>query len=244
MQAAAGALAAAAAVVGLILVLIKDEDTPPTATTTSALRSVIALEQAPNNAVVPIAVSDLSTPPRYERDVNSQEAHCGEWAAWLESQRAASFSAPALKVSAPAGAAVTVTSVRVKIHRVEQPPEASMIMCVYGAGGYEPTYVRIDLRRPSKAPTLSQEEKGGEIGPIPNAVFTVAPGRTERLELQAGGEPGVLYEWGVEVDVTVDQRTETIAFGTASKPLRSWSVDAPSPVDYDPATQQWRPAPF
>lgn len=244
-QAVAGAVAAVAAVAGVVVLLAKDDDTGSPSTTPSALRAVITRQESRNNALVPIAVLDLPTPPRYERKSSpQQQAHCGDWVDWLESQRAASYSPPAMNVSAPAETAVTITSMRVKIHRVERPPAVSMIMCVYGAGGYEPTYVTIDLSRPESPPTLSEDEKGGEIGPIPNAVFTVAPGRTETLELQAHGEPGMLYEWGVDLDVTVNQRTEKVTFGTPQKPLRSWSVDDPPQVDYDPKTQQWRPAPF
>jgi len=204
--------------------------------------ATVELDQTPENAVFALPSDELPTPPDYVPDgPDAQESHCAEWAEWLNDQPAAQSSDPRIMVSAPAAAAATITAVRTRIFKATR-PKATFVRCHEGAGGYEPTYLQIDLDAPDRRPVLTKEMEGDEIGPLPDAVFTVGPGRTEYLALIATGKANWFYEWAVEVDVMVDGRRRTVELGSERRPLRTWSGShGLERVDYDPAAQAWVP---
>lgn len=218
-------------------------DPPPANRGTPSAR--VSVHQSPENAVFPVAPERLPTPPRYVPDPEpQQESHCVDWAKWLRSQRAAMLSNPGVAVDAPAQTAASVRDVRVRVHHVERPTTATVVQCHEGAGGEEATYLDLQLDRPDKPPVLVDYQKGGEIGSMPDAVFTVPAGRTETLSLRALGRPGTFYEWSVEVDVVVDKVTRTEKLGSADLPFRSWIGDLPGRrADYDVSTSRWEPVP-
>lgn len=250
-----GALGAVAAVLAIPVTIVAglwdgnaSDDRAAVSSTDRAPSAHIEVQQYPENAIFPVSVGDLPTPPDFVPDPeDQQESHCLEWEAWLKSHRAAMLSNPALAISAPAQAAATVTAVRVVVFRSERPRETVFVPCHEGAGGYEPTYLQLDLRRPHQRPVLFEDARGGELGPIPDAVFTVPAGRTETLALtptdpRAGR--GTFYEWGVELTVIVDRVRRTVELGTAETPFRTWLGDLRGPtVEYEMPRRQWTTTP-
>lgn len=203
-------------------------------------RARLQLLPRSHNAVVPKGIADLPVPPRYP--TSARQDHCGSWwRGWLDELHAAEASSvPTIAISAPVRAPVTVTAARVRVFRTYLPKAVSYVMCLYGAGPSPGTLLGTDLTRPNARPTIVADDGREEPLAMPNAVITVGRGQTEYVAVTPKGQPR-MYEWAVSLSLVVDQQPQTVSFGSAQHPLRSWLGRMPSKsYDFDFQARAWK----
>ncbi len=203
-------------------------------------RAVVQLRPRTNNAVVPKSVGQLSQPPRYPVSDRGNQCHIW-WQHWFDTQGAAEAQTnPTIEIRAPARAPVTVTAATIDVFRSYEPRYRLFINCVAGAGPSPGTLLSVNLERPNARPTIVADDGRDQPLALPDAVISVERGRTEEVAVNPSGARR-MYEWGVTLTLVVDQRTQTVTFGSRQHPLRSWLGDIPhDSFDYDFESQSWK----
>jgi hypothetical protein len=200
----------------------------------------IALVPSAHNAVIPKSIRELPAPPTYPADQIGD--HCGAWwNTWFVEQGAAEQWVPTIEISAPANADITVANARVRVFKSYKPADLSYVKCLSGAGPYSGTRLNVDLDHPNAKPTIVADDGRDQPLSIPNAVINIDRGHTEYVAVYPrGGDQ--FYEWSLELQLVVDQRSSTVVYGSQDKPLRSWlGVDNNhAAYDYDYSTNSWR----
>jgi hypothetical protein len=168
--------------------------------------------------------------------------HCAQWRAWFE-RIGAEQAGPLVQVSAPRSAPVSLVAVRTTVYRAYKPHAKTRVDCTLGAGALGGTYLEHNLDRPV-APSRLASQFGAHKFAMPPAVFRVGAGGSEDVAIQPAGRPGRFYDWGLTLDMVVDQRSQRFTFGSRAHPLRSYVPRAPQAdnirsVDYNFGTRSW-----
>jgi hypothetical protein len=188
------------------------------------------------DAYFPQPLRKLPRPPNYTATGGSLAAHCSQWNAWLEANRASRAIPPTVALTAPSNTAVTIVSAVPHIVRAFVPSAATYVECDRGAGGFGGTSLAFDLAHPARRPVVVTDT--GRRFAMPDGVITVDAGRTEYIAFDGAGpryRPGRqarLYEWYGELTIVVAQHQEIDRVGSASEPLVSWS-GPPARTFYD-----------
>jgi len=107
--------------------------------------------------------------------------------------------------------------------------------------------LNVNLSHPNARPTIVVGSSSGVVasGPakkqtMPSAVVNISPGHTEYIQLITLGK-GWYYEWSIQLQVVIDQRTVFFTFGSAKHPLSTWLGDLPSlGYDYSVTKHGWQ----
>jgi hypothetical protein len=109
---------------------------------------------------------------------------------------------------------------------------------VNGAGPLAGTTLAHKLDNAAAPSILTSLRSGGNLA-MPPAVVRVGAGDSEDVAVLPEGHRG-FYEWGVTLDLVVDQRSQRVSFGSPAHPLRSFlSGRAPLDYSYNPSTRSW-----
>jgi hypothetical protein len=107
--------------------------------------------------------------------------------------------------------------------------------------------LNVNLSHPNARPTIVVGSSSGVVAsgpakkqPMPGAVINISPGHTEYIQLITLGR-GWYYEWSIQLQVVISQRTELFTFGTAKHPLTTWLGALPSlGYDYSATKHGWK----
>lgn len=198
--------------------------------------------QAPATVyAVPLAIDEIGPPPAASRSgaVSPAAESCSDRYAWAHAMGAADLSESNAQVTIANSTASVVTVTGTVNVRRKPPIVGSVLSCLGLGGALDPKTICVDLAL-SRLASCTQ-------GPHRKRPFArqLASGEVEVLELKASGSepiaaaqvPNGVYEWTVELDVSVDGAHHRYLVDDNGEPFRTYVTDRFASLELD--TYDW-----
>lgn len=153
------------------------------------------------------------------------EYHCSEWQEWFKENSIVPREAMrVLRISASSTSPISIVRITTDVLGKKPSGGSARIRCGYGASGFPPHTLRIDLDN-SAVPVL---ERGNfeTIGPLPPSSFRVDQSAAETLDLVfEGSEENYVYECSIRVEYAENGENKVAEFGTPADPVVLLPID-------------------
>ena len=187
----------------------------------------------------------LPVPPAYP--VEATQGHCDEWREWLASDSRIYMTSPIFEIGMTAGHddLVVVKDVRVEIFKRTPATPGTTIKCLYGGGSNAGVNVYVDT---AAQRTTFQPFESDEVTEMPPGSLTLGQGDAgfSNAAVMVKSMDGFLYEGRLVVEAIVNNKPETIRWGSQQQPFR-WLSDESGQFtaeygkewDWNPVTARW-----
>lgn len=234
-------------VIGIIftvLAYVRPPEPPTESGKLNLLASSGAIYYYPPNGKLP----SLGNPPP-DFSGGSFNDHCDQWQEWFRESSIAPIGESSMTLEITASSTSPISIVRLKTDVLAKKPTGgpARIRCGYGAAGFDPHTLRIEMDR-SAVPILERGgPNGGIIGPLPPSSFRVDESAAETLTLDFEGKEGYLYEYSIRVEYSENGENKVAEFGTSEDPIlllpKDTSLSGSTKYDWSVSENQWIVAP-